>query len=47
MPDSLPTDVQRGNSRVGEPAFGGIVSRIAEASDDIERERRIPVDIAR
>ena len=47
MPDSLPTGVQRGAPRVGEPAFDGIVSRIAAASDDIERERRIPVDIAR
>ena len=42
MPDSLPTDVQRGVPRVGDPPFDGIVARIAEASDDIERERRIP-----
>ncbi|MDE2969653.1 MAG: acyl-CoA dehydrogenase family protein [Chloroflexota bacterium] len=46
MPDSLPTGVKRAPLRVGDPAFEGIVERIAAASDAIEEQRRIPVDIA-
>ncbi len=46
MADSVPTGVQRDALRVGDPAFESIVARIAEASDEIERQRRIPVDIA-
>ena len=46
MPDLMPTGVQRGPLRVGDPAFEGIVARIAEASDAIEAERRIPAGLA-
>ena len=46
MPDSPPTKVKRRALRVGDDAFDVIVARIAAASDDIERERRLPEDLA-
>ena len=46
MPDSPTTKVKRRALRVGDDAFDAIVARIAAASDDIERERRLPEDLA-
>ena len=46
MPDSLPTSVQSDAPRLGDPAFERIVERIAGATDEIERQRRIPADIS-